>query len=87
MVFCRKHAAEMLNLLDDMETLLQTDIHFLMGRWISDARATGNTSYFSSWSNGQKIGQIVGTRPNFLWQILDPPLTILEKLVLVKWGL
>ena len=43
--FCRKHAAQMLDLLDDMETLLQTDTHFLMGRWISDARATGNASY------------------------------------------
>ena len=41
---CRKRAAQMLDLLDDMETLLQTNTHFLMGRWISDARATGSVS-------------------------------------------
>ena len=30
-----------LDLLDDLDTLLQTDVHFLMGRWIADARALG----------------------------------------------
>ena len=30
-----------LELLDDLDTLLQTDAHFLMGRWIADARALG----------------------------------------------
>ena len=40
----RGNATLILNLLDDMDTLLQTDIHFLMGKWISDARAMGKVS-------------------------------------------
>ena len=33
----------MLNLLNDLDRILATDSHFMMGNWIKDARAQGVT--------------------------------------------
>ena len=37
--FFRKNAALLLGLFTDLDMLLGTDAHFLLGRWISDAKA------------------------------------------------
>jgi len=39
----KKHSAELLQLMDDMDELLATRKDFLLGKWISDARANGIT--------------------------------------------
>ncbi len=35
------NATRFLELLDDLDALLLSDVHFLMGRWIQDARDVG----------------------------------------------
>lgn len=34
----------MMGLFDDMDGILSTDEHFMMGRWIADARALGTNA-------------------------------------------
>jgi alpha-N-acetylglucosaminidase len=39
----RKHSAEFIELIDDMDRLLATRSDFLLGKWVSDARKCGGT--------------------------------------------
>eukprot|EP00051_Salpingoeca_urceolata_P003197 m.55917 g.55917 ORF g.55917 m.55917 type:complete len:877 (-) comp12565_c0_seq1:58-2688(-) len=42
-------SAQILEVANDLETVLATDSHFLLGRWISDARQFGNTTAERDW--------------------------------------
>jgi alpha-N-acetylglucosaminidase len=41
---CKRYSKALLELITDMDTLLATRPEFLLGKWISDARAWGNTA-------------------------------------------
>ena len=41
--FCRKNSKELIEVLKDLEALLATDRHFLLGPWVESARALGVT--------------------------------------------
>ena len=55
---------EILQVLDDIETLLASDEHFLVGRWIEAARALGDSSYEKRYNEYQARNQITIWGPN-----------------------